>query len=412
MKRVLASLVALSVATLAGAPATAQPEPRVSYALEGEARALEAGVAGQGITAGLALVRGDSEPSASAAGAGQCSLLGEDPDPDSLPCNEATTQRASAPGGPSGEKAAACAENLDALAPALLLRLACGEASASVADGLPSAAAEGRVAGLGTELPVDQILPEDLSPEQLAEQLADALAPLIEQTPEQLRDPLEQILQSLQNLQAPALAAEVGAGRSQVGPRRGLLEVRSDAAGARIGILGVPEDGEVDPLESGLVIIEVGAARASATLDPGAARASADASPAIVTVRVRDVTQPEPTYEEISVAPGQTVTVLEGTPAESTITAADSTVEESGSTARAAADAVRLHLLKGAQGGIELALGRATAAVAGERVLSAPPQEPRRELPVTGGPDLTGPGIALLALALAIALVALRRARA
>ena len=99
MKRI-AALLALS-ALIAGAlvsPASSAPKSRVIYGLEGEGRGLELSIAGQGVTLGLALARGDSSPSAIGVGAGQCSILGDQTDPDDLPCNESTTQKSSAPG--------------------------------------------------------------------------------------------------------------------------------------------------------------------------------------------------------------------------------------------------------------------------------------------------------------------------
>ena len=107
-----------------------------------------------------------------------------------------------------------------------------------------------------------------------------------------------------------------------------------------------------------------------------------------MTVKVRDVTSPTPKYVEVSVAPGQSVTVLQGTPAESTITAASSSTEEGEGRATAAADAVSLHLLKGVNGGIRLALGRTVAGVTADTTEETTPpvqKKPPTSLPVTGG---------------------------
>jgi LPXTG-motif cell wall-anchored protein len=137
------------------------------------------------------------------------------------------------------------------------------------------------------------------------------------------------------------------------------------------------------------------------TVDTAKAVAEADASPAIVTVKVRDITTLKPTYTEIPVAPGQSQTVLEGTPLESTIVAAAADVSNEGTKAAAAADAVRLELITGVQGGIHLALGRTTAAAqiqpAPERPQPQPGPPDEDPLPVTGGSSALLPvGIVLI----------------
>jgi hypothetical protein len=102
---------------------------------------------------------------------------------------------------------------------------------------------------------------------------------------------------------------------------------------------------------------------------------------------VRDITKVQPTYTEVPVAPGQSQTVLEGTPLESTVVVAASDIENQGTKAAASSAAVRLDLIKGVQGGIQLALGRTTAAAqvqaaSGTGPQPAPDDDP---LPVTGG---------------------------
>jgi hypothetical protein len=204
-----------------------------------------------------------------------------------------------------------------------------------------------------------------------------------------------------------ALAIDLGPSTSSITNKNGVITVDSASAGALIGLVGIPEarvDGTAisatsDPLKNGLVIIEVGTSRASASLNEGTASAAGAASAAIVTIKVRDITQPEPTYVEQSIAPGQTVTVLAGTPAETTIVAADSTIEENGNSAAAAADAVSIHALKGVNGGVRLALARSTAAVKGDVVKPAAPivkKAPPQALAYTGGTDLTIPALALI----------------
>jgi LPXTG-motif cell wall-anchored protein len=261
--------------------------------------------------------------------------------------------------------------------------------------------------------------------DNLVDTLVSTLQPVLDQTPAQVQDAVEQVLQIVDDVKATTdvLKVELGPSVSNITNDGNVMKVESSAAGARIGILGIPTvgtDGTTlintgDPLTNGLVIIEVGPSQASAIANRLNATSTAAASAAIVTVKVRDITKPEPTYVEVAVAPGQTVTVLEGTPAESTITAAAATTKEDENGAQAAADAVRLHLLKGVNGGLKLGLSRSTAAatvqaVKAERVNRPAPKAPR-VLPHTGANDMTLPAIGILLLA-GLAFVVRRRIHA
>jgi LPXTG-motif cell wall-anchored protein len=137
-------------------------------------------------------------------------------------------------------------------------------------------------------------------------------------------------------------------------------------------------------------------------LDRSDTSAIAEADAAVVRVKVLDITKTPPVYEEVEVAPGESQTILPDTPLESTITAAGAETSEEEGEARAASDAVSLHLLKGVQGGVQVGLGRTTA---GATVAAEPeatkPRQPTSPLPATGGTD-----VPLLILVLGIALVA------
>ncbi len=209
-----------------------------------------------------------------------------------------------------------------------------------------------------------------------------------------------------------ALKVELGTSFSEIKKSGAMLESVSEAAGAKIGLIGIPSVGQdgallsdADPLTNGLVIIEVGTARASASVDRTNAKSGAAASPALVTVKVRDITSPTPKYVEVSVAPGQTVTVLEGTPAESTIIAADSDTMVTDGEATAWAKAVELHLLKGVNGGVKLALAGATATATAEVVEDPDPvvkdiqKRAPKVLPLTGARDMTLVAIVLMVAA-------------
>ena len=410
MKRAVAIPGLIAVLLALALPAGAQDASKghAEFGLAGEARGLEIGIGTQGATLGLSLARADSLPSSIGVGAGQCTLLGEDTDPETLPCTEESTVVSRFPG-EAGSDQPACAASLPAPLDALVqLKLACGTSQSGSRGGLPFTKNQGKVGSLDVTLPVGTVL-NSVPIQPLTDQLTDTLSPVLDAAPKEVKDAVDNVLELVTGVaETEAIALEVGPSMSNITSKGKTISVDSASAGALIGVLGIPQasaDGtaisvEADPLTNGLLIIEVGTARASASLNTATAAAAGAASPALVTVKVRDITKPEPTYVEVSVAPGETVTVLEGTPAESTITAADSTVEEKGNSAAAGADAVRLHLLKGVQGGVTLGLGRATAAAQGEVVKPAPPiQKAPDTLPLTGATDMTVPALGLIVLA-------------
>ncbi len=371
---------------------------------------MEVGLGTQGLTLGVALARADSTPTASGTGAGQCSLLGDEPDPDNLPCNESTTSSSSHPGEPGTPDQSCAGPAIPAPLNTILgIDLACGTSQSGVKGGLPFTSNSGKVGEISLELDLGGLVPQV---EDAKEAVIDALQGITNQAPEPIKNALNQVLDALDAGQGGRIL--VGPSSSNVSMSKDGLEVVSSAAGTRIGVLGIPDLdkdgvpilGTSDAIEDGLIIVEVGAARASATLDLDAAVATSAADPALVTVKVRDITQAKPTYISQSVAPNQTVTILAGTPLESTITAAASSTEVKGNSARAAADAVRLHLLKGVQGGIVVGLGRATASASVDAVLPAPPITRAPEvLPVTGAQDLTVLAFALLLISGALLIV-------
>ena len=421
MRRLLCVGATIAVMIALAIPAGAKPTAHTDFGLTGEARALELGIGEQGVSLGLSVARADSKPSSVGVGAGQCTLLGETADPDDLPCTDASTVVTRYPGTPGDGKPKCTAALPAPLDTVVDLKLACGSSKSGIAKSLPFTTSTGKVGHLGVKLPIGAVL--DAAPVgQLVDNLTDTLAPVLDLAPKEVQDAVDSVVELVTGVaETEALAVEIGPSSSSISSKGNVMSVDSAAAGALIGLVGIPEatvDGTAikatsDPLKNGLVIIEVGTARASASLNTLTATAAGAASPALVTVKVRDITKPEPTYVEVSVAPGETVTVLEGTPAESTITAADSTVEENGSSAAAGADAVRLHLLKGVQGGVTLGVARATAAVKGTVVKPAAPikKAPPETLPVTGGTDMTLPALGLILLA-GVALWARRRVSA
>lgn len=431
MKRVLALGAVLALVSALAIPAGAAPPTKSHFALSGEARGLEVAVGDQGVTLGLALAKLDSTPSALGVGAGQCTLLGDDEDPNDLPCADESTARSAFPGKP-GSSELVCSGSLPApLSDVVDLKVACGSSVSGSKKGFAFTRSRGQVGSLQAKLPVglnmvpigatvDQV-------EQIVETLTDTLSPVLGVAPQEVREVLtgaketvddtkeeaekavDGLLEIIQGVDATdALKVELGTSATRIKRAGQIISSQSDAAGALIGVLGLPSmdaNGgiiqQADPLKNGLVIIEVGTARAEASVNRTTAASASAASPALVTVKVRDITSPTPKYVEVSVAPGETVTVLQGTPAESTITAAVSTTEQTPGSARAVADAVKLHLLKGVNGGVRLGVAGANAAAEAEiadEVLGAPPaaKRPPRILPVTGAEDMKIVAIVML----------------
>jgi len=415
MKRTLALAMILSIFVLAALPAGAAATKDATFALEGEARGLELALGDQGLTLGVALARGNSSPFAAGAGAGQCTVLGTNTDPEELPCNESTSQKSSTTTSTSGTGETCAAPSIPApLNTVLNVDLACGSSASKIVRGLPTSSNHGKVGEATLDLDLRGLIPEA---EDAKEQLVDQLQEILGGAPEPIANALNQLLDVVDDGQA--LQILLGPANSDITAKGNKITVSSDSAGALIGVAGIPDlDEEGQPIlgtstatEDGLVIIEVGRSTASATIDKLSATANSAATAALVTVKVRDITQVEPTYEEVSVAPGETVTILEGTPAESTITAAVATKEERTGSALAAADAVRLHLLKGVSGGIKLGLARATAAATAEvKPLAAGQKKPplAKVLPQTGARNVTFVALGLLLLA-ALGLVVRRR---
>lgn len=412
MKRTLALALVMSILVLIALPAGAKT---ADFAVEGEARGLELALGDQGVTLGVALARGNSNPFAAGAGAGQCAVLGNNNDPEEIPCNESTTQKSStsSKGGAPGETCAAPSvpEPLNSV---LNIDIACGSSASAIVKDMPTSANTGKIGEATLDLDLRGLIPQA---EDAKEQLVDQLQEIIGGAPEPINTALNRLLDVVDDGQA--LQILLGPATSNIVSKGNKVTVTSASGGARIGVAGIPdlnEEGEPilgtsEATEDGLVIIEIGDALASASIDNLSAVATSNATAALVTVKVRDITQVKPTYEEVSVAPGQTVTILEGTPAESTISAAAATKEEKPGSAVAAADAVRLHLLKGVSGGIKLGLARATAAASGKaQPLAVAEKKPplAKVLPQTGARDVTLVAIGLLVLA-GIALIVRRR---
>jgi hypothetical protein len=202
------------------------------------------------------------------------------------------------------------------------------------------------------------------------------------------------------------LAIRLGNATSESVTTAGQVASTASAAGGQIDILPLGGLNQA-PLAS----IIVGSARTVAAYDRAKGVSSATADPALVTVKLNlpgGLVPPQ----TISVAPGQEITILAGTPLESTIRVAKATtsVDPATQKATAVADGVSLELLKGLSGGVTLRLAHAASTVTGAPAV--PVVEVARELPRTGGEGwVPAVGAAMVGAALVARRLTLRAAR-
>jgi hypothetical protein len=387
---------------------TTTPEAFVASA---SARGLDLSLLGNHITIGASNALIDSSPKAQAQGAGVLLVGG-------------TVAEALVTGADkSQDPPPACVLNLPL--GVLNLAAACGDAVAATPGGLPQAQGAGGVASLEIGLSL-------LGP------LVDQLAALLDQTVGSVVDPLLGLLGPLLDpllntlgLNANSLVSDLLAGLQRA---TAVLRVRagtSTATGttdaAKVASEGHAEGAVIEllpglsPLGAPLATITVGDARARVVVTRPAASQSgpvtAVATPSFDAALVR-VALGLPilgNVTEIPIGLGSPLTLLAGTPLESTITlGGGSTSNGPNGTKVAVADGVSLQLLKGLSGGIGLSLAHAEAAGGGVSavitVLEKREPVPAAVLPElarTGGPE---PWVPMLGALLLLAALVTRRA--
>jgi hypothetical protein len=408
-------------AFMAAVPADAQqagdtvvtvPEAFVASA---SARGLDINLLGNHISIGTSSALIDSSPKAQAQGAGVLLVAGT-----------VATADASGPN-QTDAPPKACVLNLP-LAGLLTVTTACGEAKATTAGGLPQAAATGSVAtvDLGGSL---------LTP------LLDQVGALVGQTVGTVIDPLTQLLGGLLdpllgalNLNVNSLVDDLFAGLKRA---TGVLSVRlgpsasqTTTTAAKVNALGLAQGAQIDvlpglsPVGAPLLSIIVGDARAAvdvtraAASQTGAITAVATPSFDAAVLRVRLGLPILGSLTDIPVQFGQPLTLLAGTPLESTISlGAGSTADGPNGTKVAVADGVSLQLLKGLSGGIGLALAHAEAAAGARSAVitvqqqKITPAQPVPELARTGGESAWFPMLGAVLLLAAYGIRRLAHAR-
>lgn len=410
IRTVAAGAIALAFgAALVTGPATAAeiksgtPE---SFLGQASGRALNISVLGRGLTLGGSAAQAALDPAAEAAkkftasatGSGQLAVLAS------------TVESAADLATPESIGAEKCAQVINLPSNLASAGLACGVSSARVANDLPSALSEGRVAGLNVSLnnvlatlPIGTVLDTVLT--TVGGLTPDALDPVT--------TTVDQLLTSVLNTKT--LEVTVGKSTSSVISEAGKVTSAATASGAEIKILPTPVLGDLGVQTEPVATITVSSSAAKAVYERGSGVATPSFDAALVTVRVA----PPLTdllgggVTELKVAPGETVTILEGTPLESTIVVADGVVTRAADgTVKAVADGVKLDLLKGlgqttglGTGGVVLELAHSEASikgavptqVLGEQIRAVPTELPR----TGGGADLPmiGGGLFIAALA-------------
>jgi hypothetical protein len=130
--------------------------------------------------------------------------------------------------------------------------------------------------------------------------------------------------------------------------------------------------------------ITLGAATTTATLDRTGGAGTATASPSVVTVTVND---PVTGSNTITLAPGQSQTLLAGTPLASTISVGSSNTTQGPGSATATAQGVVLSLLTGLPGGgITIDLASSSASVTGLALAAAVTPPVAAPAPPAGAP--------------------------
>lgn len=409
VRRILAVTLASVVisAFMTVVPAGAQQTETVvtapeAFVASSSARGLALSLLGNPLTVGVSGALIDSSPKAQGQGAGV--LLS----PGTVANAVVTTANASQTPPP------ACLLNLPLLG-LLTVLTACGQAQASTPNGLPQAGGAGSVAAI--EIGGNLLTP-----------LIDAVGALVGQTVQGAINPLTNLLGSLLNPLLGSLNLNLNSTVQQLldGLKKatGLLSIRlgsstsaATTTSAKVNATATAQGGEIQvlpglaPLGAPLATIIVGDAKASVDVTRPAAnqgsQAAAVATPSFdaALVRVKLGIPLLGNITDIPVTLGAPLTLLAGTPLESTISIGGGSVSDGpNGTKVAVADGVSLQLLKGLNGGVALQLAHAEAAGGGvssafsvRQINNPVPLQP--QLPRTGGEALLPMIGALLLLA-------------
>lgn len=388
IRRLGAAVGVLGIAgALAAAPASAATSTPEVFVGNAVGQALHINVLGQEATYGVSSAKINSSLNAVAEGAGDLLVL-------------ATQNKSEVTGAGRNAAPQTCAAPTPLnVADVVGLGIACSSTTAEVLGGMPHAFAEGSVAGLDVSANnLVALLPVELP---IGDVLSTVLGPLTN-TP---LNPVSTTVTDLVNsvLKTKTLEVRLGESTSEVTTTASKISSVGTAKAAEIRLLPTPDLAGVTSLEP-LATITISSAKAVAEYDRATGKAVPTVDPALVTVRLNTVLSNSLGLQEIKIAPGVSQTILAGTPLESDIiVAAGKTLTNADGSVQAIADGVKLHLLKGISGGINLELAHAEAAVGGSPAVNVaapvPVVPPGLELPRTGGGALIPlAGMAVLVL--------------
>ena len=229
------------------------------------------------------------------------------------------------------------------------------------------------------------------------------------------------LLQNVLGAGGNLVSIKLGTGSSVLSNNGAATQETAQAAGADIGLIG------------GLIDIQVGAANSTVVWNDASGAATADASPAVAHIKIAnplgggnllDLPIAVPSLNGLlggllsQTDQAGDLTLLAGTPLETTIKVASASPHQTGRNVTASSDGVSILALKGlgassvggTDGGIRLRLASSSSSVAGDilKVQAAAPS-----LPITGGPTYVFlAGAAFMAVAAAHVLRNSRRMRA
>jgi hypothetical protein len=394
-----------------------------SFIATAAARGLDLNVFGTHVTVGQSSAVVNSTPVAKASGAGVALISG--------------TVSTSEVNGPNQSAAPpkACVLNLP-VAGLLTVELACGESRVDTNNGAPSAFGAGAVAGIDVDaLNVLQPVID------LLQSLLNALLPVVDQT---VGTVLNTLTPTLGNLLAP-LAGNIGLNSgSTVAPVTGLVNNLLDGVDRATSLLeiklgdsssqavtsadkvtanAVASGAEINLLPgltlggAPLLSIIVGSAKSTSVFDRGTAVSTPSFDAAIARIRL-GLPLLGGSVTEIPIQLNTPLTLLAGTPLESTISlgAGRKVVDQNTGSAASYADGVSIQLLKGINGGIGLELAHAETGAGGQTRLMTQQQivTPVPSLAKTGNEPwlpLTGAGLLLVALVIRRRLTAAQQVR-
>jgi len=284
----------------------------------------------------------------------------------------------------------------------LSLTTACAASSVAVSNGLPVATGQGSVAALSVNVA------NLVKTVQLTQPLNQVLTPIFQgigQIPT-VGQPLVDVLNSVLNTET--VNASLGNSGSNVTVKGTTVTSTATAAGGVIKLLPSPVGTAPNGLVSTdpLATITVSSSQAQSVYDRATGKSQASFNPALVSVHFN----PTLKVPDVTVAPGQTQSLLAGTPLQTDITVANgaTTTNPDGSVG-ATAEGVRVDLLRDPADTtnktalLSLKFAHAEAGVGGTPAVLKPPTQPQlpRDLPRTGGTPwipMAGAGALVLAL--------------